>query len=120
MEPQPRRDTDPWLVFTLSSHSEKLNGLTKEVKKINSSLRDEITNRKMEDVKHDERIDRQRERFDDHKKIVHGNPKPNNPGNKNGVVTFKWIADNAASIATGVITALLVAALVLWATGSFG
>jgi hypothetical protein len=93
-QPKPRRDTDPWLVFTLSSHSEKLNGLTKEVKKINSGLRDEITNRKMEDVKHDERIDRQRERLDDHKKSVHGNPKPNNPNSS--AVTFKWILDKLA------------------------
>ncbi len=116
-QPKPRKDTDPWMVYTLQSHSEKLNGLTKEVKKINSSLRDEVANRKVSDVRHDERIDRQRERLDDHKKGGHGNPKPNNPGSN--AVTFKWIADNAASIATGVITALLVAALVLWATGSF-
>ncbi len=93
-QPKPRKDTDPWLVFTLSSHSEKLNSLTKEVKKINNGLRDEISNRKMEDVKHDERIDRQRERFDDHKKIVHGNPKPNNPNSNNkNVVTFRWLLE---------------------------
>ena len=121
MEPQPRRDTDPWLVHTLNEHSTKLNGLTKEVKKINNGLKNEIARSALADGLHDERIDRQRERLDDHKKIVHGNPKPNNPhSNTKDVVTFKWIADNAASITTGVITAVLVAALVLWATGSFG
>ncbi len=116
MEPQPRRDTDPWLVHTLNNHSEKLNGLTKDVRKINNGLKNEIARSVLADGLHDERIARHRERIEGIEK-----KKANNPNsNTKDAVTFKWIADNAASIATGVITALLVAALVLWATGSFG
>lgn len=128
MEPQlqPRKDTDPWLVYTLSNHSEKLNGLdknlsdlTKEVKKINGSLRDEISRSRLADSVHDQQIDRQKERLEEHKKGTHGNPKPNNPSSNESFVSFKWIADNAASIATGVITAIVVTALIAWATGMF-
>ena len=97
MEPQPRRDTDPWLVYTLNDHSTKLNGLTQEVKKINNGLKNEVARSVLADGLHDERIDRQRERLDDHKKIVHGNPKPNNPGsNTKDTVTFKWILEKLA------------------------
>ena len=115
-QPQPHKDTDPWLVHTLNNHSEKLNGLTKDVRKINDGLKNEIARSVLADGLHDERIARHRERIEGIEKKKSNNPHPV----KENAVTFKWIADNAASIATGVITALLVAALVLWATGSFG
>ena len=89
-QPLPRKETDPWLVHTLTSHSEKLNGLTSEVKKINGCLRDEISRSRLADSVHDQLIDRQKERLEEHKK--------NNPGNSNtkDTVTFKWILEKLA------------------------
>ena len=90
-QPLPRKDTDPWLVHTLTGHSEKLNGLTSEVKKINSCLRDEIARSTLTDSVHDQQIDRQKERLEEHKK--------NNPGNNSNTketVTFKWLLEKLA------------------------
>jgi hypothetical protein len=91
-QPKPRRDTDPWLVFTLTSHSEKLNGLTKDVKKINDGLKNEIARSVLADGLHDERIARHRERIEGIEK-----KKPNNPNsNTKDTVTFKWILEKLA------------------------
>jgi len=104
-QPKPRRDTDPWLVHTLNNHSEKLNGLTKEVRKINDGLKNEIARSVLADGLHDERIGRHKERIEDIEK-----KKPNNPKNESAV-TFKWILDKLAvpivmMLAGGVIALL--------------
>ena len=92
MEPQPRRDTDPWLVHTLNNHSEKLNGLTKDVRKINDGLKNEIARSVLADGIHDERIARHKERIEGIEK-----KKPNNPNsNTKDTVTFKWILEKLA------------------------
>ncbi len=91
-QPKPRRDTDPWLVFTLTDHSKKLNGLTEEVKKINSGLKDEVARSVLADGIHDERIARHKERIEGIEE-----KKPNNPNsNTKDAVTFKWILDKLA------------------------
>ncbi len=93
LQPQPRKDTDPWLVFTLQNHSEKLNDLTTEVKKINGCLRDEIARSRLADSVHDERIERQKERLEEHKKNAHKN---NPSSNRTETVTFKWILEKVS------------------------
>ena len=107
-QPLPSKDTDPWLVFTLTDHSKKLNGLTEEVKKINSGLKNEIARSVLADGIHDERIARHKERIEGIEK-----KKPNNPNSDTkDTVTFKWLLEKLALPVVMLIVGIAIASLI--------